>query len=617
MQPYTTRSRWIEDIFCNPTQILYLLQWLATKHNDVFQPFARHRGAGVVLLTVESQALRMYVRLTERQFFGLAGFFRTRHNIKLENKPKELRLLQSISGTMPIPKFGLFKYNSPKHGLNVCKYWTISLVDETERVVDELLDTMIREDEPLLPFDYKSPVSTDSPGINVLFGGDHGDIAFRHHMKLQLSSPQIRKERRLLSYRCPEVQIGFIQCRKDAYEVLVNTIVKPIRRSLQELRTSSLIVVHSTRQRGVVKSIMCPKTVDPEQLQFEQAANGRWSMRFGSFIKDLPPMFDMMCTKEEIRCYRAISSFNEFHIGDLEFLANQAGMKNSSSKWCIFCQTKGKDWGKGETVQTDTRTKENHRSSLHLYQTKKFMGMMNKLGHTKLKSEYKDDYGKRLTEGFRIKLVENAKPRTKKNSEEEIDQACKNHNGVNQVLLFDIDPQRVLIPTLHAPMGLCNKLIPSMTAWLQLHAEPLDAREHEIRKIYLDAMKEEKEAEQAVLQKIQGATKRKKEAMSCRMGSTKQYTAMQNARKLTKGGLAWQLDLIYQNFGAEMEHYHGGALDGGSNRALMGKTTNVFLATIQYLEGIHDDKEGSGMEFHAIRAKVKKYENALALLDVV
>jgi hypothetical protein len=67
--------------------------------------------------------------------------------------------------------------------------------------VDELLDTMIQANEPLLPFVNKSLVSTDSPGINVLFGGDHGDIAFCHHMKLQLSSPQqIRKERRHLSY---------------------------------------------------------------------------------------------------------------------------------------------------------------------------------------------------------------------------------------------------------------------------------------------------------------------------------------------------------------------------------------------------------------------------------
>ena len=194
---------------------------------------------------------------------------------------------------------------------------------------------MIQANEPLLPFVNKSLVSTDSPGINVLFGGDHGDIAFCHHMKLQLSSPQqIRKERRHLSYWCPEVQIGFIQCRNDAHEVLVNTIVSPIRRSLQELWTSSLIVVHSTQQKGVVKSIMlCPKTVDIEQLlQFEQTANGRWSMWCGSFIKDLLPMFDMMCTKKEIPCYRSISSFNEFHIGNLEFLANQARMKHSSSK---------------------------------------------------------------------------------------------------------------------------------------------------------------------------------------------------------------------------------------------------------------------------------------------
>ena len=188
---------------------------------------------------------------------------------------------------------------------------------------------------------YKQTSLSFRSSINLLYQLTHqGSMCYLVVTMVTLHSVTIWSCSYLLPSRSEKnavichIDAHFIQCRNDAYEVLVNTIVSPIRRSLQELWTSSLIVVHSTQQKGVVKSIMlCPKTVDIEQLlQFEQTANGRWSMWCGSFIKDLLPMFDMMCTKKEIRCYRSISSFNEFHIGNLEFLANQARMKHSSSK---------------------------------------------------------------------------------------------------------------------------------------------------------------------------------------------------------------------------------------------------------------------------------------------
>lgn len=106
----------------------------------------------------------------------------------------------------------------------------------------------------------------------------NGDIAFRHHIKLQLSSQQLRKEPRHLSYyRCPQVQIGFIlHYRKNAYEVLVNTIASPMLRSLQELRKSSLIVVHNTRQRGVIMYNMFPRSKDCrtcERMRMQELTN--------------------------------------------------------------------------------------------------------------------------------------------------------------------------------------------------------------------------------------------------------------------------------------------------------------------------------------------------------
>jgi hypothetical protein len=111
---------------------------------------------------------------------------------------------------------------------------------------------MVREGEALLPFNYKSPLPNDCKGINVIIVGDHGDITFRYHVMFQFSSPTTRKDLRQLSFRCQKVQLGFIECRNETYDVLANTIARPLRSSLEKLRRSSLIV-----QSSIIVPINC------------------------------------------------------------------------------------------------------------------------------------------------------------------------------------------------------------------------------------------------------------------------------------------------------------------------------------------------------------------------
>lgn len=54
---------------------------------------------------------------------------------------------------------------------------------------------------------------------------------------------------------------------------------------------------------------------------------------------------------KEIRCGRAISSFNEFRIGDLEFLSNELGMKHSSSQRCVFSRQAAKTGAKESSLK--------------------------------------------------------------------------------------------------------------------------------------------------------------------------------------------------------------------------------------------------------------------------
>jgi hypothetical protein len=115
--------------------------------------------------------------LTSWQLLNLAGFFRVRYHVKLENDPKEIKAVQSCTSLLPMTCiFGLYEYDNHKHGLEICRYWTLSLSEEAERKVDELLATMTQNDKPLSSFAYESPcihaLKEDLPGINVVSCGD-------------------------------------------------------------------------------------------------------------------------------------------------------------------------------------------------------------------------------------------------------------------------------------------------------------------------------------------------------------------------------------------------------------------------------------------------------------
>ena len=52
-----------------------------------------------------------------------------------------------------------------------------------------------------------------------------------------------------------------------------------------------------------------------------------------------------------------------------------------------------------------------------------------------------------------------------------------NVKGVNNVGLWDIDPQRIVIPVLHCPMGLVDKVLESIKVWVNLDVEDFQDEE--------------------------------------------------------------------------------------------------------------------------------------------
>jgi hypothetical protein len=110
----------------------------------------------------------------------------------------------------------------------------------------------------------------DKPGVTVLFGGDHGGkhcpISFN---KINLSSPQQRKNTSLLSHHCPLVTFASVQCTKDSYDLMDSTVMPMIKEQLLKLKTSCLLVVcHKNNRTKSFRSYIVPCSIHPATVAF-------------------------------------------------------------------------------------------------------------------------------------------------------------------------------------------------------------------------------------------------------------------------------------------------------------------------------------------------------------
>jgi hypothetical protein len=144
----------------------------------------------------------------------------------------------------------------------------------------------------------------------------------------------------------------------------------------------------------------------------------------------------------ELSAKIVITTFNELFIGDLAFLAMLIGMNNSSGDHCLLCMFKGRQFNCNHNSITK-RTRESLVDCLEQYM---------------------------LLAGHPTKEPPN------------------NVNGVNSTGLWDIDPQRIIIPILHCPMGLVDKILESFKNWVNLDVEHynVDATEG-ARRVYRSA----------------------------------------------------------------------------------------------------------------------------------
>ena len=249
-----------------------------------------------------------------------------------------------------------------KKGAEKVDYFTTDIMKDMTRLIDLHIESnmLLQDIDPTNPLcnenfpimDYKSP--GNDKGVTVLLGGDHGMGAFRMHMKLNLSSPYARKKDGNLSYQCPMIQIGYIGCSKDNYDLLDKTIMKDLRPQVKKLQNSSVVLVHNGKRQkdGSIKDMTVWETyiiereTDINHLHLQDDKQMIVQCRDEATI-----MIDFSKSDKlrdiEIKNLRAdvvVTNFYTRYIGDLQFLATLCGMTNSETCYCVICELGSHDF---------------------------------------------------------------------------------------------------------------------------------------------------------------------------------------------------------------------------------------------------------------------------------
>jgi hypothetical protein len=445
-------------------------------------------------------------------------------------------------------------------------YWNSKLSNEIEAEVDLYLQHLFLLDAnnqlneiPIL--DYVAD-GFARPGVTVLFGGDHGDKHCPISCKINLSPPTVRKDKRQLSYECPVVVFGSVECTTDAYGLMNSTVMPMVKKQLMELKKSSVVTVyHCGKFKTAFRSYTVPLTIRPGTIGFIQGtiegsntlvttmtfSYGK-AATFGSIEIDDPVFIGIPFY--ELGAKVVIHEFNELFIGDLAFLAMLIGMDHSSGAHCLMCTLKGSEFNldDGDSTNPPTlRTKENLAECLEKY----------------------------------MLLA------TQRN-------APANVMGVNAMGLLDIDPQRIIIPILHCPMGLVDKVLESFKQWVNLDVEDFKDTETEAaRSVYRLAIQQHKDgvvAHQQAMELVKanptsrmakamaaeanGARIKLKKAESKAKGVYEELVQRHNAKK---SSLNQKFESVFRKNGVKREHYHGGKFNGVNCIRIMDKCNALFL----------------------------------------
>jgi hypothetical protein len=224
---------------------------------------------------------------------------------------------------------------------------------------------------------------------------------------------------------------------------LQRTVLPQVRGDINQLRGSSVVLVFDVRNpRQCFKSYLVPRTVFRETIIVTKQATDNaivlkylYRNKFGASIESI---IDISGDFQELPAHQLsvkmiVTNFHDFYVGDLQFLANLLGMTNSERYHCLMCE-----------MTADKFNLPNNNTVIDKKRT------IYSLQH--------------CLRQFELSLANATNRKTKP----------ANYKGVNQHPLLDVDPQRLVVPILHCPMGLVDKVLESFKGWINMHVELLN-----------------------------------------------------------------------------------------------------------------------------------------------
>jgi len=602
------RSRWINDMLHTDVLRRGMLQHLAVTQPKAYLRVAHQKKIRVsthALNTPQTLALGRLTGINGTQMSKLRSFLKHVGNAELKLSKKDIERIDhdvGIHKCTPAPVFNSFTLewssvtgkNNEKKPPETCCCWNCDLLQEIADEIDLQLHSMFLE-KPGAPdnnhgtripsLDYSAPGFDNSPGVVVLFGGDHGAGACPCHLKLNFASPEVRKLRGELNCRCPTTQIASIDCTKDTFELLSNTVMPRLKSQLIELRNSCALVVCSYKSpEKYRKAFLLPKNSSwnnivfhDNQLTFQVGANVRTIVLGGYFDFEADDL-DI----SDLRVTSVISNLNDLYVGDLAFLAMSIGMNNSAGAHCIQCQKKAADFNCDQMHPNEVRTKASLTTCLNEHNTRKLTS-----------------------------------------------KSVRNHKGVNSIGLLDIDPQRIVVPMLHCPMGLVDKVLEVFKAWTTYEVENLPPDCHQIRESYKIAQRDYAEATvaeenaqehyqatgltPALMALCREAKVTLAEAKAEQSKAKVVFDEMVKRHNSRLFSLSQTYDTIFRNNKIQKEHYHGGKYNGVNCIKIMEKADLLFEAFRVSLK----EKKVHAVSDETIDLKCDLFARMFGLLDAI
>jgi hypothetical protein len=257
-------------------------------------------------------------------------------------------------------------------------YWNANLMNEIEVETNLYLQHLFEKNKENVAFnmpclDYDSN-GFNKKGVTVLFGGDHGDQHCPISFKINLSTPEERKEgekRTQLSMSCSVLCKHSMFKGRLRFDGLYHCNANNQTTTTRTGRKSACHYVPPKEQEPLLLFLHGPflnhsyhysfptirtDATDGEDIVSMTFAHGTTGQpQFGAL--DLVDDLFQGVPDFELCVNITISSFNELFIGDLALLAMLIGMNNSSGSHCLMCIRKGTNFNCNHNHQLTKRTK--------------------------------------------------------------------------------------------------------------------------------------------------------------------------------------------------------------------------------------------------------------------